>query len=770
MKHTKTKLLSLILAAVMVLAVIPFAVFADTVDKQDSGNEENQQGTTVYTAAIGEQKYTTLAEAFAAAKKGDTVELLADITLTSGIVIDNTDVLSDITFEGNGHKITLDIAVTDTGISFGKGNKYMTNGVKVQNVTVETAEGTDARFGIYLNGGNYAELKNVTVLGKYHEQGVSFYGTCGGTVTNCTLVSVWSNGKAYWEDSNGEHWNKISLVSTKVGRFVVNDDSSTTNYKLTADANSCIDELIINGSDNSKIDPEILNNTNIVKSYKEYADKDWSTAVAITDEVYYQTLQEAFDAAVEGSIVKIRKDVDVDASIKVWDRQDYLNDITVYGDNHTLTKTKNDNTSVFIFGWGSCVANGVKIRDITIKTAEGVTGQYAIYLHAGKLAELTNVTIEGDWEYGINFYGSNGGTMTNCNIKAKVWVNGDHNKPLTLVNTHIDYLSANSMLPDGKAKVFADENSTITTLRTYGRNTIMIDPAIFENDIVGELIMTEVLMPDKADDTSRVYNDKTAVAALDGVYYYSVQDALDDAKGDTHEPRTVKLVTDIESDNAIEGYLLIDGGAKLDLDGYTLTCNKSVIVLDGAIIDTAGIMQGKLVVKGNLTYKETWLFEDENEDEYCYMPISVEDEGVEGYRFAKIYQQIKSIDESDEIVLNNGVLEFEFRPTIDRIENVSTGVNNQYFKDGMADRDMYISVIVAWVDADGQTNTFSMMVDDDVIANAYEAGTYIRVSLSGIPTDMTILSVSVTVASNTGIMFDTGVYAYSNAPESEALN
>lgn len=57
-------------------------------------------------AKIGNTEYATLKEAFAAAKKGDTITLLTDITLTEQIDITDQDVLSGITLDGDGQTIT----------------------------------------------------------------------------------------------------------------------------------------------------------------------------------------------------------------------------------------------------------------------------------------------------------------------------------------------------------------------------------------------------------------------------------------------------------------------------------------------------------------------------------------------------------------------------------------------------------------------------------------------------------------------------------------
>lgn len=103
-------------------------------------------------AKIGNTEYATLKEAFAAAKKGDTITLLTNITLTEQIDVTDQDVLSGITLDGDGHTITC--ATTDdpsqsggSALYFGNANagKWAT-GVSIKNLNMEGK----ARFAIFL--------------------------------------------------------------------------------------------------------------------------------------------------------------------------------------------------------------------------------------------------------------------------------------------------------------------------------------------------------------------------------------------------------------------------------------------------------------------------------------------------------------------------------------------------------------------------------------------------------------------------------------------
>ena len=91
--RTKQKLLSLLLAAAMVLTLLPVAALAATVE---NCTDENCS----HAAAIGTTHYDTLAEAITAAQDGDTVALLKDANESETL-----DVTKSITIEGNDYKI-----------------------------------------------------------------------------------------------------------------------------------------------------------------------------------------------------------------------------------------------------------------------------------------------------------------------------------------------------------------------------------------------------------------------------------------------------------------------------------------------------------------------------------------------------------------------------------------------------------------------------------------------------------------------------------------
>ena len=124
---------------------------------------ENNSGTG-WTAKIGEVQYATLAAALAAAKDGDTVKLLKDITLTeTWTPIGTEDAPFKGTFDGQGYTITdLKIDSGDYTGLIGVLDAGTVKNVKFASVNISTT-GTDvgAAVGRIINNG---KVENVRVL------------------------------------------------------------------------------------------------------------------------------------------------------------------------------------------------------------------------------------------------------------------------------------------------------------------------------------------------------------------------------------------------------------------------------------------------------------------------------------------------------------------------------------------------------------------------------------------------------------------------------
>ena len=195
-------------------------------------------------------KFETLAEAFAALKKGDILTINEDVTLTEGILVNNADVLSDLTINGGDHTITLDLGTDGTGLQFGSSsNNSWATGVKINNLTIDG----EANIGLYLCGGTSSKLNEVTIEGTYNLYdgfgGMVLYGTHGATLTNCDIVSGFTNGQDDYP---------VQLVNSKIGKLIANGSEAIDGAKVFVDENSHIDLVYCGSYKSNMIDTESL--------------------------------------------------------------------------------------------------------------------------------------------------------------------------------------------------------------------------------------------------------------------------------------------------------------------------------------------------------------------------------------------------------------------------------------------------------------------------------------------------------------------------------
>ena len=95
----------------------------------------------VYVAQVGENKYLTLEEAFAAAQDGNTVTLLVDVSISKTVQITKA-----ITIDGNGHKISLESGFVADGhgaviVFAGNSTAYKNIDFAIKNLTFEGFSG-----------------------------------------------------------------------------------------------------------------------------------------------------------------------------------------------------------------------------------------------------------------------------------------------------------------------------------------------------------------------------------------------------------------------------------------------------------------------------------------------------------------------------------------------------------------------------------------------------------------------------------------------------
>ena len=342
--------------------------------------------------AIGDARYSDLQAAFDAAKTGDTVTLLSDITLTEQVNI--TKALDGLTLDGNGK--TIICATTDdplksgggSALYFGNANDHLyCTGIKIKDLTMT---GT-ARFAIFLCGGTTTEFTNVKISGNYYIA-VNLYGTHGATMTNCDISNSTKGTDKYisaiW--SNVASANPLTLNNSKVDVIAIN--TYTTANKLEPKI------FVMDGSEVGEIhtfdDGSVSGNKKlcvsasstgsyVVKEYDEATSTWVNLRVAQIGTVGYETLEAALAAAKTGETVKMLADVTLTA------KQTIAKALVLDLNGKTISSTAYRTISL---GSGA----NVTIRDSSTgqngKITNGYTGNSyprTIYLDASGTAALT---------------------------------------------------------------------------------------------------------------------------------------------------------------------------------------------------------------------------------------------------------------------------------------------------------------------------------------------------------------------------------------------
>ncbi len=289
---------------------VPVEYCADGFIPQDNGDGTFGVKVGTYVAEVNGVKYETLQAAFDAAKTGDIVKLLTDITLTAQVNI--TKALNGLTLDGNGKTITC--ATTNDVFASGGSALYFGNatdklyctGIKIKDLTMTGK----ARFAIFLCGGTTTEFTNVNISGEYYIA-VNLYGTHGATMTNCTISNSTIGTDEYisgvW--SNVASANPLRLVNTTVDVIAINayTTANTLAPKIFIDKNSSAE---VHTFDDGSVsyNKKLCVSTESEGSYtvKEYFNSEWvDTYVAEVKGVKYETLQAAIDAAERNATVTL---------------------------------------------------------------------------------------------------------------------------------------------------------------------------------------------------------------------------------------------------------------------------------------------------------------------------------------------------------------------------------------------------------------------------------------------------------------------------------
>lgn len=380
-------------------------------------------------AKIGNTEYATLKEAFAAAKKGDTITLLTNITLTEQIDVTDQDVLSGITLDGDGHTITC--ATTDdpsqsggSALYFGNANagKWAT-GVSIKNLNMEGK----ARFAIFLCGGTTSNFENVNISGEYYIA-INLYGTHGATFKDCNISNSFDG--AYYDATvwtNVAAQNPIILENSTIDKITINGytEANTLAPKIFVDKNSST--TVISLDDGIVSNNKILGVSQTSEGNVTIKTLDGDTYVenyvAEVSGVKYGTIGAALAAAQDGDTITLLSDISLDQTLTI-DKTVSIE--SAAGSAFTIKAGPSMSATKFNSMALLNIKNaGVSLKNLTLD-GNGQSGMTLIWTNQATGLTLDTCTLKNS-RNAIYAGSYNGGTVkiNNCSIIAQIYaING----------------------------------------------------------------------------------------------------------------------------------------------------------------------------------------------------------------------------------------------------------------------------------------------------------------------------------------------------------
>mgnify|MGYP004684033213 CR=1 FL=1 len=406
--------------------------------------------TTTAAAKIGETTYETLAEAFAAAKDGDTITLLRDCSGDGIGVKPGTFTSKGLTVDFAGHTYTVggklvgSSGTMSNGFQLNKNNKItFQNGAIYGDASVAGDDTTSWSGAPAILIQNYCDL---TLSGMKVSGGSNTVYTmsnnCGNVVIENTTINAGrgSSGRAPFALDACGYSDYTGVSVTVKGTSAINGDIEVSRGAKNKNAVTLtLESGTVNGK--LKIDSSIKSGdaTTVTKSnavnVAAPAGYVWdngtlAAAVAQIGETGYASLQAAIDAAKTGDTVTLLADATEDVTIN--------KNITLDLGGKTLTNTNAGKATISVTGGTVTVKNGTVIGGTSYYNIEVTKGSNANLTLEGVTATAGNtgssmidnwgtLTIEsGDYSGGMNTVKSeegstltiNGGTFT-CDFGKK---------------------------------------------------------------------------------------------------------------------------------------------------------------------------------------------------------------------------------------------------------------------------------------------------------------------------------------------------------------
>ena len=614
----------------------------------EKGYEAEQDEDSIWTvskmeyAEVGGEIYTSLQAAIDAAEDGDTVTVLKDQKLKTSIVVDKEITLDlngktivgvpteaaayavitnkgDLTITGDGTiKCDHDLAGS-TGYAVNtivNSGKLTIDGATIENVSTAS---TQIGYAIDNNSTSYdailvIENGEIKVSGSYYYDGIRLF--CNSmnaensvTVNGGSVSSIWMQNPSDGTEKDAKDVKgNVTVTGGSVGALYLEPSSGFTasitggnlgsvSYFSQSEGRNLVN-FITGGTFEEKTDVVMLDTE---KKFAENEDGTWS----VVDKVYpaligdqkFETLEDAFAAAVEGDTINLVADaapvlksqkaitkaavIDLGGNILTLSEDDlYFGTTTFQNGTIVVAPSVKSSTAVFwMFANQSLVFDNVDI------IATGVSGTYLIGIYDGTGTEIqlvdSSIVIDNEELVKLTAVicdNGNGNSVVieNCdidvtNLDGRFYLGGK-NGTITVTDSDID-------LNGVKEGFYVRAGQTLSIL---GSSTVDIALNTNEGRYGINLIdLTSKYIVDESAVVNATIYKVIPAAVINGAQYLTLAEALAAAEdGDT-------IV--IQKDYALEAPVVVNKKITLDLNGKTVSYTSTV----------AG--ESLLVNKGDLT-------------------------------------------------------------------------------------------------------------------------------------------------------------------------
>ena len=264
----------------------------------------------------------------------------------------------------------------------------------------------------------------------------------------------------------------------------------------------------------------------------------------------YASLQGAFSESKAKDIITLNEDITLTSTAEP-SAEAVRNGITLNGNGHTITLDCAGKTGIR-FGHDSSenknhvYATGSTIKNLTIQGTAGI----GLHLHGGTTTAMENVVIKGSYSsLAVNFYGTHGGVLTNCDfsndvvnsyVDVSVFANCQSKNQIVLNNSNIDRLyinGFNSTYANNGVKLIVNEGSHIGNLINYEKGAYYQNNGATIDNILYSITDSQGYNTGFFQTAENEY----AILNASGLQYFA--NLVNEGK--TFAGKTVKLISDI---------------------------------------------------------------------------------------------------------------------------------------------------------------------------------------------------------------------------------